>query len=98
LSDAAGIFFIAYCPHLMASGILIANGPTAYSLLTAPICFRWHHFFLAYCPYLMASASCSCWLLLSDVSASVLVMVFLLADAYDIFFANCPFVCCLSAS
>ena len=41
LSDAAGIFFIAYCPHLMASGILIANGPTASSLLTVFVCFLW---------------------------------------------------------
>jgi hypothetical protein len=77
---------------------LLCNRPNGIFFANCPYLLPLASFFLAYCPYLMASASCSCWLLLSDVSASVLVMVFLLADAYDIFFANCPFVCCLSAS
>jgi hypothetical protein len=32
-----------WLPLSDASGILIANGPMAFSLLTTPICCLWHH-------------------------------------------------------
>jgi len=53
-----------WLPLSDASGILIANGPTASSLLTVFVCFLWHPLckrpsgiFFANCPYLLPLAS-----------------------------------------
>ena len=58
-------FLYGWLPLSDASGIIIVNCPTAFSLITVFVCFLWHPF-LANRPLYAAQRHPLCWLPLSD--------------------------------